>query len=396
MIKILLICLFSYNLTIADLLLDSVTETKSLVQKNYLNAKSDKDLAENAMQGILSLDPYSMYLNPEEYKEMMESLSGHLIGIGVEMQKLTSDSFATIITPLDGSPAMEVGILPNDLIIEIDGQSIANLNIIQLSKKIRGNEGEFVKLKIARNGKEIFEVKIQRRKISLNSVHSATIDYNDKKIGYVKIRSFSEDTAKQFELAIKKLNKNKTCNLILDLRNNPGGLLDQSINVASVFLYADQIVTKIMGRDNVLLEKIYPNHSEFIKLCGDVIVLINEGSASASEILAASLNDNDRAILIGRKSFGKGLIQTIFPLQSIEGSAAKFTIAEYLSPKGTKINKIGIEPDIKISDEEIKEYILLKEKEKPSDGKIDLKKRNEIDLQDPYIKAALKILKIKK
>lgn len=326
----------------------------NLVESSYVEKVDEKKMVINSVRGLLGgLDPYSAYLEKEDFKDFQSETLGRFGGLGIEV--IMEGGFLEIISPIEDSPAEKAGIKPGDKIISIDGEVIRGLDIVEASKKLRGKIGTTINLQIKREGTvKLLNLKIKRDKITIKSIKSKTID-KEKGIHYIRITSFLEQTTKDFKKHIAKISKNEKINgLILDLRGNPGGLLKQAVEMADLFIESGDIVSTI-GRDkdqkNVLHAAKEGTMDSKIKLA----ILLDEGSASASEILAGALKDHNRAKILGQKSYGKGSVQSVIPLEN--GDGVKLTIAKYYSPKGLVIDKKGIAPDIELKVEK-KEYKL--------------------------------------
>ncbi len=316
------------------------------VKSDYVEEVSDKELIENAIRGMLSgLDPHSTYLNPEEYKELKIGTTGQFGGLGIQVGM--EDGFVKVISPIDDTPAYKAGIKAGDLIIRLDSKSVKDMTLNQAVKTMRGKPGTTIELTIMRDGnEEPLKFKLERAIIKVKSVKSHLLEPD---FAYVRVSTFQSKTAKHLERSINDLLKEngKPLNgLILDLRNNPGGVLNAAADVSDLFIEQGKLVyTK--GR-------VDDSHFDFNARPGDIlnaapiVVLINAGSASASEIVAGALQDHKRAIIMGEKSFGKGSVQTIQELRN--GGAVKFTTARYFTPGGRSIQAEGIEPDIKLKD----------------------------------------------
>ena len=310
------------------------------VRGDYVEEVSDEKLVEAAIQGMLSsLDPHSSFLNKKHFKDMQVQTKGEFGGLGIEVTM--ENGFVKVVSPIDDTPAFRGGIQAGDFITHLDGKTVQGLTLSQAVEKMRGKVGEPIKLTIGREGQEPFDVDIIRDRIKIKSVRSR----NDKDVGYIRITSFSEQTDVGLRAVIKKIKENtgdKLRGYILDLRNNPGGLLDQAVAVSDAFLERGEIVST-RGRTA-------DNAQRFHAKAGDladglpIIVLINGGSASASEIVAGALQDHGRAVLLGTRSFGKGSVQTIIPLGG--NGAMKLTTQRYFTPSGRSIQAKGIDPDI--------------------------------------------------
>ena len=312
------------------------------VQEQYVDGVSDKELIESAISGMLqSLDPHSSYLSPESYKDMQVKTKGTFGGLGIEITM--EDGFVKVVSPIDDTPAANAGMKSGDLIIGIDGESIKGLTINEAVSKLRGPVNSKVTITVVRDKEDPFEIEIVRDVIKIRSVKHEVIN----EIGYVRLTTFSDTTTSGMEKSINEIRKelgNKFQGLILDLRNNPGGLLNQSISVADSFLDQGEIVST-QGRKEDDTSRIFAKKGDLID-GKPLIVLINSGSASASEIVAGALKDHGRAIIVGTRSFGKGSVQSIIPLPG--NGAMRLTTARYYTPSGISIQAKGIEPDIKV------------------------------------------------
>nr|WP_245957036.1 S41 family peptidase [Aestuariispira insulae] len=311
------------------------------VREDYVEDVSEKELIEAAIQGMLSsLDPHSSYFSAKEYEDLRTDTKGEFGGLGIEVTM--ENGWVKVVSPIDETPAYRAGIKAGDYITHLDGESVQGLSLDQAVERMRGLVGEDIKLTIAREGVDPFDVTITRDKIKIRSVRYRVEDGN---VGYIRISRFNEQTQPGLDQAIKRLNEeteNGLAGYVLDLRNNPGGLLDQAISVSDTFLEQGLIVST-RGRDR-------QNAQDFRASKGDsakglpVVILINGGSASASEIVAGALQDHRRAILVGTDTFGKGSVQTILPLNRTD--AIKLTTQRYYTPNGRSIQAKGIQPDI--------------------------------------------------
>jgi carboxyl-terminal processing protease len=339
-----------------------------IVKKNYVEEVNDKEIVYAAIKGILeSLDPHSSFMPPDMYKEMQTDTKGEFGGIGIEIS--VKDGFPVVITPIEDTPAFKEGIKAGDLIARIDGKPTKNMNLVDIVKMIRGQKGKAVNLTIAREGLPgVKEYNVTRDVIQVKSIKFKMLDDD---YGYIRIVQFQEKTARDLDNALKELektNKGKALKgLILDLRNDPGGLLEQAVEVSDRFLN-DGVIVSIEGRgekkkpeDNKMKFFAQKQNSDYLS---PLVVLINEGSASASEIVAGALQDYKRAIIVGTKSFGKGSVQTIIPLG--DGSALRLTTAKYYTPKGRSIQAEGVTPDIIVENNMMRskdKIVPLKEKD---------------------------------
>ena len=310
------------------------------VQEQYVEEVTDKELIESAISGMLqSLDPHSSYLNAESYDDMQVKTKGTFGGLGIEITM--EGGFVKVISPIDDTPAALAGMQSGDLIIAVNGESLRGLSINEAVSQLRGPIGSSIKITVVRNEEEPFELEIKRDVIKIKSVKHNIIN----NVGYVRLTTFSETTTEGLKTAVEKIKKEIGDNflgLILDLRNNPGGLLNQSISVSDAFLNQGEIVST-KGRKNDDASRVFAKKGDLIN-GKPLIVLINSGSASASEIVAGALKDHSRAIIIGTRSFGKGSVQSIIPLAG--NGAMRLTTARYYTPSGISIQAKGIQPDI--------------------------------------------------
>lgn len=312
------------------------------VQEQYVEEVTDKELIESAISGMLqSLDPHSSYLSPESYKDMQVKTKGTFGGLGIEITM--EGGFVKVVSPIDDTPAANAGMQPGDLIIGINGESIKGLTINEAVSRLRGPVKSKITITVVRGEKDPFDVEIIRDVIKIRSVKHEIIN----NIGYVRLTTFSDTTTSGMENSINEIKKelgDKFQGLILDLRNNPGGLLNQSISVTDAFLNQGEIVST-QGRKPDDTSRVFAKKGDIIN-GKPLIVLINSGSASASEIVAGALKDHARAIIVGTRSFGKGSVQSIIPLPG--NGAMRLTTARYYTPSGVSIQAKGIEPDIKV------------------------------------------------
>ena len=317
------------------------SDVLDIVEKNFVDSVDSKKLIQGAIRGMISsLDPHSAFLLPESYKDLQIETRGKFSGVGIVITM--QDNVITVISPVEGSPAYEAGVKAGDQIIEVDGEETMSMVLWEAVKKIRGKKGTTVVITVRRKGEsEPIDFSIVRDIIPLKSVRSHILKPG---YGYIRITNFREDTAKDVKAALKKLGSGTTPikGLVLDLRDNPGGLLDQSVKVADIFL-DEGIIVSIKGRRKNH-SKIYEAHHDRDQRSQQIVLLVNEGSASASEIVAGALQDHGRALVLGMTSFGKGSVQTVEPLR--DGSGLKLTIARYYTPKGHAIQARGIIPDI--------------------------------------------------
>ena len=309
------------------------------IKSDYVEDVGNKELVESAIQGMLSsLDPHSSFLNADSLKDMKIQTKGEFGGLGIEVTM--EEGFVKVITPLDDTPAYKAGVKAGDYITHLDGKSVVGLKLDEAVDKMRGPVGSKLKITIGRSNQQPFDLTIKRAVIKISSVKSKI----EEDVGYLRITSFSEQTSKSTREAIRKIKKdNKNLKgYVLDLRNNPGGLLDQAVSISDLFLEKGEIVST-RGKDSVNPE-IYKAKAGDIIEGLPLVVMINGGSASASEIVAGALQDHKRAIVLGTQSFGKGSVQTIIPVNPY--GALRMTTARYFTPSGKSIQKTGIKPDI--------------------------------------------------
>ena len=321
-------------------------ETIEKIKSDYVDDVKNKELVESAIDGMLSsLDPHSSFLNADSLKQMKIQTKGAFGGLGIEVTM--ENGFVKVISPIDDTPAYKAGIKAGDYITHLDGKSVIGLNLNEAVDKMRGPVGTKLKVTIGRSNQEAFDVTIKRDIIKISSVKSKL----EEDVGYIRITTFSEQTSKSTKDAIKKFKKEKNLRgYVLDLRNNPGGLLDQAVSVSDLFLEKGEIVST-RGKNSKDPE-MYKAKSGDIIDGKPLVVIINGGSASASEIVAGALQDHKRAILLGTRSFGKGSVQTIIPVKPY--GALRMTTAKYFTPSGRSIQKTGIEPDIVVEERELK------------------------------------------
>src|SRR6266852_3985531 len=321
--------------------LNLFAEVFERVRSDYVEEVGDETLVETAINGMLSsLDPHSSYLNAKNYKDMQVQTRGEFGGLGIEVTM--ENGLVKVVSPIDDTPAAKAGIKPNDFITHLDGEPVAGLSLPEAVEKMRGPVNSNIKLTVRREGKYQFDVTLTRAVVKIQSVKSHLEGDN---IGYIRITSFNEQTDTGLQNAVKNLKQqagNKLVGYVLDLRNNPGGLLDQAIAVSDAFIERGEIVST-RGRRSEDAQR-YNARPGDITAGLPIVVLINGGSASASEIVAGALQDHHRAILLGTRSFGKGSVQTIIPLPG--HGAMRLTTARYYTPSGRSIQAKGIEPDI--------------------------------------------------
>ncbi len=325
------------------------TLRKDVLNKSYGNTKD----AYEAIRGMLATldDPYTRFLDPREFKEMQIDTSGELSGVGIQLSLDKDTKELIVVSPIDGSPASRADVKPKDVITQINGKSTKGMSTEDAVKLIRGPAGSKVSIKIRRNKTQLISVDLIRDRIEIHAVDSRLNDTPDGiKVGYIRLKQFNANATKDMRQAIKELEEKGAQGYVLDLRSNPGGLLMASVEIARQWL-DDGVIVSTKTREG--LQDIKRASGKALTKA-PVVVLVNEGSASASEILSGALQDNNRAILVGQKTFGKGLVQSVRGLS--DGSGMTVTIAKYLTPNGRDIHKFGIKPDItaKLSDEDAK------------------------------------------
>ncbi len=318
------------------------TEILSLVESSYVEKVNPKDLMYGAIRGMLeTLDPHSSFMPPDMFKEMQVETQGSFGGLGIEIT--VKDRMLTVVAPIAGTPADKAGIQPGDRIVKIEGQPTKDMTLMEAVRRLRGPTGSKVTISILREGHaEPMDVTLVREVIEIKSVRSK--DLGDG-IFYARITSFQERTSKDLESVLDAAVKKGANALVLDLRNDPGGLLSQAVAVSDMFLDKGQLIVYTKGRQqNQDLRFTAEHNSDLPRL--PMVVLVNHGSASASEIVAGALQDWQRALILGTQTFGKGSVQTVIPLS--DGSGLRLTTAKYYTPKGRSIQGVGITPDIEV------------------------------------------------
>lgn len=328
--------------------LDVFSESLAVVEHKYVEDKEFKDLIYGAMRGLLgSLDSYSQFLTPDEYKDLLVETEGRFGGLGIEIT--IKDGLLTIVSPIEDTPAWNAGLKAGDIIVKIDGEVTKDITLHDAVKKMRGTPGTKITITVLHEkDRKIEDVTITRGIIKIDDIKRPMI--LEDGIGYVKIAEFRETTNKDLTRALNDLQKEGMRGLIIDVRNNPGGLLDSAVKVSSQFLQDGKVVvsTKSRGEEEQFYKAI-PLGSKILGI--PLVVLINKGSASGSEILASALRDNNRAVLLGETTFGKGSVQTVIPLS--DGSAMRLTTSKYYTPNGTSIHETGVDPDIVVEQKEV-------------------------------------------
>ncbi|MBQ3415816.1 MAG: S41 family peptidase [Clostridia bacterium] len=335
---------------------NKIEKCRRVIDKYFLGEINEEKLIDSAAKGYVAGldDPYTEYISKEDMKAYTENIMGNFVGIGIYMVKNTEANLVEVLSPIKNSPAEQVGIQPGDLIKSVDGVQYTADDLNTMSSKIKGEEGTVVKLEIIR-GNETLNFDITRTTIKVNQIEGEVLENN---IGYIEIPSFDEDTAKDFKAKFEELQKQNIKSLIIDLRNNGGGIVNESLQIAKMI--ADKGSTLLYTVDKNNREKVEKsNNDPIIKM--PIVILVNENSASASEILTGALKDLGKATIIGTKTYGKGVIQNVLTLD--DGSGIKVTSEEYQTPNRNKINKVGIEPDETVELPETVKNILQVEKE---------------------------------
>ena len=354
------------------------TEVLSIIQNQYVDEVPPKELIYSAIKGTLrGLDPHSSFLDPDSYKEMQVETSGSFGGLGIEIT--LRDDILTVVSPIEGTPAYKVGIQSGDRIVKIDGLVTKDMQLADAVKRMRGKPGTKVTISVVREGfTEPKDFDIVREQIRVHSVRTQDLGSG---IAYLKLRQFQEQTAHDVETALEKFAKGGMKALVLDLRNNPGGLLTSAVEVTEKFVEDGKLVVYTEGRVRNQNMR-FSAHAKKAYSSLPMVILVNQGSASASEIVAGALQDYGRAMLVGTQTFGKGSVQTIIPLS--DGSGLRLTTAKYFTPKGRSIHGKGITPDIVV--EVPKDTTAAKDKPTIPDPVEDMKK-------DVQLQRALDVIK---
>lgn len=318
---------------------------KKIIDSKYLGEVNEGDMISGAIKGYVDglNDPYTEYYTPEEMQEIETEVMGNFVGIGIYMTVNTEDNTIVIISPIKDTPAEKAGLLPGDIISKVDDISYTGEQMTLAASKIKGEEGTTVKLEIIRDG-ETLDFEIKRETIKINHVEGEMLENN---IGYISFYTFDEGSAEEFKTKLLELKNQGMKNLIIDIRNNGGGIVDEALKIADYILEKGN-TTLITVDKNQNEEISYSDNDPIIKDI-PIIVLTNEGTASASEILAGALKDNGKAQIVGTKTYGKGVIQQLMTL--LDGSGLKITTNEYFTPNRNKINEVGIEPDVVVENE---------------------------------------------
>jgi len=337
-------------------------DTMAVIQREYVNETKTKDLIYGSLKGMLSsLDPHSQFMDPDSYNELKVDTQGKFGGLGIEIT--IKDGLLTIITPIEDTPAQKAGLKPGDRIVKIDDVLTRDMTLSDAVKKMRGKVGQAVNLTILRDSeKKLLEFKIIRDIIKIKDLKHVRI--LEDRIGYIRLIEFRENSMQELNNALETLSKQGMNALIIDLRNNPGGLLDVAVKITGKFLPPNKMIAYTKGRQKSQnLE--FLSDAKNTNLDLPLVILINEGSASGSEIVAGALQDYKRAIIIGTKSFGKGSVQTVIPLS--DGSALRLTTSHYFTPSGKIINGKGITPDILVDEKKVNETEAKEKKVKKAD-----------------------------
>jgi carboxyl-terminal processing protease len=378
--------------------LENFSDAISIIDKNYVEDVDLENLIRGAIKGMLQeLDPHSSYLDKEMYQEFKVETKGEFGGLGITIG--IRDKILTIIAPIEDTPAFNAGLKAGDKILKIENKPTTNLTLEEAVKLLRGKPGTEVTITILRETEDKpFDVTITRDIIKIKAVKSKMIDT----IAYIRLTQFNQNATSELNDALKKLSDKKYKGIVLDLRNNPGGLLNEAISVSNLFLSPDKVVVFTKDRDgkeNHFKTSVFKDFDASTP----IVVLINEGSASASEIVAGALQDHKRAVIVGKTSFGKASVQTIIPLN--DGSAIKLTTARYYTPNGRSIQGVGIDPDIEveagkivyekpeftIKEKDLEKHLLGESEQKNLDNTTDDNIKNIID--DIQLKTAVDILK---
>ena len=382
--------------------LKQFSQVMDLIERTYVREVSREELVQGAIKGMLkNLDPHSAYLDRESFQDMQVETSGEFTGIGIEITLMNGK--LTVVSPIEDTPAYRAGLQSGDVILEIDGESTQDISIMDAVHKIRGPKGEAVVLTVMHpDSNRPEKIEVVRDVIPLNSIKTEILETG---YHYLRITNFNENTTEELNTALKKI-RNSTQGIVLDLRNNPGGLLNQAVSVTDAFLSKGQIVyTKGKVKQSRMSFSAEEAESD---IGAPIVVLINSGTASASEIVAGALQDHKRALIIGERSFGKGSVQTIIPLA--DGAGIKLTTARYYTPNGRSIQAEGIVPDLKVpfvpvkADEQRRPLPRLREKdlsghlkkEQTQDADTQLEQAEKVNRmlkQDNQLRLGLQILK---
>lgn len=347
------------------------------VRAEYVEPPSEEEMIEAAITGMLtSLDPHSSFLNAKSFKDMQVNTRGEFGGLGIQVTM--EAGYIKVISPIDDTPAFRAGIESGDIVTHLDGESVQGLTLTQAVDRMRGKVGSDIRMTVVREGREPFDVSITRAIIKITSVRSRA----EGDIGYIRITSFNEQTDVGLKRAVEKINDelgDKIQGYVLDLRNNPGGLLDQAVAVSDAFLERGEIVST-RSRNPEDTQRFNAREGDLVEGM-PLVVLINGGSASASEIVAGALQDHRRAVVLGTKSFGKGSVQTIMPVSG--NGAMRLTTARYYTPSGRSIQAKGVDPDIEVKQSRIEEISSNRPRRSEADlrGALDTSTNSESDVE---------------
>ena len=382
--------------------LDLFVNVLERIRRDYVDGKdlTYQDLVHGALEGMLNkLDPNSEFMPPVKYNYLKEDTEGNFGGVGVHIN--IQDGYLTVLAPMEDTPAYEAGVMSGDRFVKIDGENARNISMPEAMKKLRGKPGSKVDVTLFRpsSGKNI-DVKLKRALIKVSTVKDSNnqrkFDADENKVGYIRITQFGEETARDLEEAIKQLEVQDMTGLVLDLRHNPGGLLDQAVKVCEKFLAQGELIVTTEGRRKSE-NSMHKSSGRYARPELPLVVLVNEFSASASEIVAGCMQDLKRAKIVGKKTFGKGSVQKILPLTGQEGSALRLTTAKYYTPSHKVIHGKGIQPDFKISMSRTDEELLFLSRTPGGMDMIDKDRREEVkNFKDPQLVKAMEILVGKK
>lgn len=362
-----------------------------LVRDRYVKEPDTKELIYGALKGMTrTLDPYSQFLEPTAYQEVTVETEGKYEGLGIHIG--IREGWLTVITPMIDTPAYRAGLLPGDRIIKIEGKTTEGMSLLDAVKVLRGEKGTSVTITISREGEEPFEVTIVRDVIKIKSVRQRMLTPT---IGYIKVASFTKATNEELKKALRELKSGGMESLILDLRNNPGGLLVSAVDVCKNFVGEHKLIVYTQEREPGKVTKFRANRTAEFGQC-PLVVLVNQGSASGSEIVAGCIKDWERGVILGEKTFGKGCVQSVLPLS--EGAGLRLTTALYYTPLGICIDEKGIEPDVEVTMSKDLMVKLMKQEmkaeiiPKPAAETEEEEKEKKEEVKDPQIEAAIHLL----
>jgi len=364
-----------------------ISEVYSHIENDYIEPKDGEEIIRGACEGMVGkLDDFSQFMPPDTHKRMKEDTKGEFGGLGIRIG--IRDGILTVITPLPGTPAYRLGILPGDKIMKIEGESSKGITLHEALNKLRGKPGTKVTISIQREEeKDLLDFTITREKIQIHTVYSEMLQ---KKVGYIRLSEFNEHTVGEFRHAWKELAKQGMKALVLDLRNNPGGLLTSAVEICRSMIGDNRLIVYTQGRNPGQTVKFFAGSKPKNSVI-PLVVLINKGSASGSEIVAGCIKDWKRGVLVGEKTFGKGSVQSVFSLS--DGSGLRLTTARYYTPSGTCIDKIGIEPNITVEvSRQLAVKIMQQEEKIYKISPEEKAKQEEEKVEDPQLKRALDIL----